>query len=83
MPNICFVSPLIANGNVRRFLTENPSATRLPIVSLSTCSFRHEIYIIGKIQGTADGLAYLHSQSVIHGDLKGVCTSLAPELISD
>jgi len=50
----CLVSPFMKNGHVIRFLKENPTRRRLPL-----------------IQGIAEGIAYLHQNSIIHGDLKG------------
>lgn len=59
------------NGNVRHYLEVNPTAPRLPLVSLRFVA-RFEMPDYSKIQGIANGLAYLHSQDIIHGDLKGV-----------
>lgn len=68
---LCFVSPYVKNGNVRHYLEVNPDAPRLPLVSLRFVStFTMSDY--RKIRGIANGLTYLHSQGIIHGDLKGV-----------
>lgn len=69
----CLVSPLMEKGNVRSYIFgTQPKNTP---TSTCECTFFFVILTVAhltKIQGTADGIAYLHSQSVIHGDLKGV-----------
>ncbi|KAF9644739.1 kinase-like protein [Thelephora ganbajun] len=50
------ISAWMPNGNLLDYIKKNSSADRLALVSLSE---------------VAEGLSYLHSRNVIHGDLKG------------
>ncbi|KAJ6514406.1 kinase-like domain-containing protein [Mycena vitilis] len=55
----CIVTPLMRNGTLFGFVKER-NATLLPDGRLNQLLFQ-----------TADGLAYLHSQNIVHGDLRG------------
>jgi len=66
------VSMWMPGGELRDYVKENPYANLIRLVShllspldtaLPSC----------QLLGVAEGLAYLHSCNVIHGDLKGVC----------
>ncbi|CAE6438560.1 unnamed protein product [Rhizoctonia solani] len=54
---IAIVSPWIKNGTMRDFLKENPDTDRCRL-------FRQSTQI-------CDGIIYLHSLDIVHGDLKG------------
>ena len=59
------------DGDLLKYLRNNPKADRLQLVDVPTscffCSHPHH-----KLLGLTEGLNYLHSSNVIHGDLKGV-----------
>ncbi|KIY67806.1 kinase-like protein [Cylindrobasidium torrendii FP15055 ss-10] len=52
-PTLCSVSPWMKNGDVLKFLRENPDYDRL-----------------GFVRDAAEGVKYLHSQNMIHGDIR-------------
>jgi serine/threonine protein kinase len=74
------ISYLCDNGRVNDYLAKNNKADRLEIVGLGYLS-RYDIVgfiiIFLQITAIARGLQYLHSQNVIHGDVKAVRTFLA------
>lgn len=65
------VSEWIPGGELREHVRKNPKANRLNLVSQVTL-FRDVASLCLQLLGITEGLAYLHSCNVIHGDLKGV-----------
>ena len=67
-------------GNVLEHLEKNPEADKVQLVG-----FRAVALILSscpsQLHDAAEGLCYLHSRSVIHGNLKGV-RSCYPSIIS-
>jgi len=68
------ISDWMVNGNINDFVKAHPDANRLELVSLS---FRVSLFSLMvesfiELEGVARGLIYIHSQGMVHGDLKGV-----------
>jgi len=70
------VSKYCANGNVMDFICEYPEVNRLLIVG----NARHPVFSIltpsCQLHQVSSGMMYLHSQSIIHADLKAVRDSV-------
>lgn len=71
------ISDWMSGGDLPQYIRDNPGADRLRLVSVSCilyvpCSLRLQLSEV------ANGLSYLHSCNVIHGDLKGVRASSNP-----
>jgi serine/threonine protein kinase len=61
------------HGNIREYTKNNPQANRLPLVSSLLVTFNPCSRPITKqLKDVVDGLEYLHSKNIVHGDLKGV-----------
>jgi len=65
------VSEWMSGGELRDYIKQNPNANRINLVG-SFLPLSHIISPSPQLLGVAEGLAYLHSCSVVHGDLKGV-----------
>lgn len=69
------VSEWMMNGNINDFVRTRPDVNRIRLVgfctrSLYPCSADNcETF---QLEGVVNGLIYIHSQGMIHGDLKGV-----------
>ena len=65
------VSEWMPGGELRSYLRENPRTN--PVYLVSKPPPAHDTTSpLSQLLGIAEGLAYLHSSNVIHGDLKGV-----------
>ena len=74
-PLPALVSPLYNNSTVNRYVLHNPQVDRLAIVShnhIPASILDNGLHIIFQIIGVARGLEYIHSENVVHGDLKCV-----------
>ena len=71
---LCMVSRWMAQGNMLLYLRENGRVDRIRLVSLPASVIHHQSALTTNTQlrGITRGLVYLHSNGVIHGDLKGV-----------
>lgn len=58
-------------GELRSYLRENPQKNLINLVSQVLLAW-DVVSLPPQLIGVAEGLAYLHSCNVIHGDLKGV-----------
>ena len=76
-PLLEIVCEWMANGTITEYVRKNPMVDRISLVSgfvpAVTVSFECQI---SQLWDVADGLHYLHSRNVIHGDLKGVSHSI-------
>lgn len=60
------------NGTAMVYVLNNPSANRLQILS-QVADGKTVILSVLLLSLLSTGLEYLHLQSVVHGDLRGVC----------
>jgi len=65
------VSGWMPGGELRSYVKENPHANLINLVSQLPPTW-DAVSSSCQLLGVAEGLAYLHSCNVIHGDLKGV-----------
>jgi serine/threonine protein kinase len=72
---VSLVSEWMTGGTVTAFLREHPDSERSLLVSCCVhawcCSEHHCPQVIDILQG----LGFMHSLDVVHGDLKPVCTA--------
>ena len=75
------ISEWMINGNINQYVKAHPEADRMELVRL-VCNLVRLLQRLKNLQltGVAKGLIYLHSDGMIHGDLKGVC-SISLELL--
>jgi len=62
----------MSGGELLGYITTHPCADRLGLVGRHRVILDYEIDHAPQLSDVADGLSYLHSHSLIHGDLKGV-----------
>ena len=64
------VSEWMANGNIMEYVRSN-AGNHLKLVGHDRTSPRHLLSTF-QLADAAEGLKYLHSANIVHGDLKGV-----------
>jgi serine/threonine protein kinase len=68
------VSEWMANGNINEFIKSNRDIDRFELVrSLLPLATPFADDPLRQLKDVTRGLIYMHDQSMIHGDLKGVC----------
>ena len=68
------VMPYLKNGNARDYVDGHPGCNRLLIVMILHSASAFDLCLTRELQlhHVALGLVYLHSQRIMHGDLKAV-----------
>ena len=71
------VSEWMPNGNIKEYIGTHQDANRFELVSppLNIVSFSVLLIVttLRQLADVAKGLVHVHSQGMIHRDLKGVC----------
>lgn len=66
----------MSNGTLTEYISKNPDADRIVLVSLLSAVRLGRYRRCPKLLDVAEGLNYLHTSYTIHGDLKGASTPL-------
>ncbi|KAJ6525873.1 kinase-like domain-containing protein, partial [Mycena vulgaris] len=66
----CMVSPWMENGTILKYLASHGRTNVGKLVSF-LCSFRPSNHAVLQLYEIAQGLQYLHSTNIVHGDLRG------------
>lgn len=66
------ISAWMPGGELKEYVTSHPDMDRLGLVGAPSIRTGSHLRT-SQLTGIADGLNYLHSRNMIHGDLKGVC----------
>lgn len=61
-------------GSLRQFIDNGHPVDNYAMVGIIPCYFciSNFLILLLQIKGMTDGLAYLHGENVVHGDLKAV-----------
>jgi len=72
------ISNWMPGGNLLKYVRTNPDTDRFKLVRAIPPVTIVSRLLVHQLHGAAEGLNYLHSRDVIHGDLKGVRDCLEP-----
>ena len=61
----------MSGGDLQEYIKKNLDADRLKLVGVTPIAFIPRLHPC-QLSDVAEGLRYLHSCNVVHGDLKGV-----------
>ena len=67
-----FISEWTHCGDLTEYIRNYPNENRLGLVGF-LCLASDPVLNPPQLSGVAEGLYFLHSYDVVHGDLKGVC----------
>ena len=67
------ISDWMPGGDLPGYIAKHPNADRLSLVGTPSTTALCDAVTPHQLSDVAEGLNYLHSCDVIHGDLKGVC----------
>ena len=72
------ITQFLLHGDLSEYIRDNPGADRVTLVGVQPVAHPLSSWADSshQLSQIADGLCYLHSRDVIHGDLKGVRGSL-------
>jgi serine/threonine protein kinase len=68
--DVYLVSPWVDQGPLTAYISNHPQADRTALVRLFSYLILYPAHYI-QLRDVIDGLSYLHSNDVVHGDLKG------------
>jgi serine/threonine protein kinase len=66
------VLPLVPNGNLRKFLINNPNGPRIPLVHIFSHFLSNDVTHTMQLRDVASGIQYLFRVGILHCDLKSV-----------
>ena len=66
------ISDWMSGGDLTGYINQHPGVDRLGLVGFSLLR-PSEVLTRHQLDDIVEGLHYLHSHNVVHGDLKGVC----------
>ena len=72
MSPLRLVSEWMPGGELTKYIEKNPDANRIALVGVPPSLFDPLFSLSLQVCDIAEGLYYLHSRNVLHGDLKGV-----------
>jgi serine/threonine protein kinase len=67
------------NGNLTTFLEQNPSASRIHLVSILVDTISRvppSLIVESKMHDTASALQHIHAMDIVHSDIKAVRSTL-------
>ena len=73
------ISEWMPGGDLTDYIKKSPDVNRVGLVSIPPVLFDPTTYRWHQLSGVAEGLLFLHSRNIVHGDLKGVrdCSGFA------
>ena len=74
------ISEWMPCGESRDYIKENQGVNHISLVGSFPLASTQRLILFPQLLGIAEGLVYLHSCNVIHGDLKGVRVDIDPDM---
>jgi len=72
------ISKWMDHGNINEFVGRTKEVNRVQLVSDGASSCGNHCNLSTQLADAANGLEYMHSLHMVHGDLKGVLLNLQP-----
>ena len=73
-------SEWMPGGELGKYTKENQRVNLINLVGSFLLASALNLTLVSQLLGVAEGLVYLHSCNVIHGDLKGVRADIDPNI---